>query len=458
MSQWISSKVIDEQAKNLEALAKTIWENPEMGWHETTAVEATAKYLEEQGFAVEVGAYGMPTAIRAVWGSGHPVMGFCAEYDCLPGLSQKVDTKQNPVVKGAQGHGCGHNLLGVGCAGACVGLKAELEASGKEGTVIFYGCPAEEQLTGKGFMAKAGAFKECDFTVAWHPAVSNRNTLGVNNGVEGAIFHFHGRTAHAAGNPQDGRSALDALQLMNLGVEFLHEHTTSDVRIHYCILDGGLAPNVVPEHASSKLFVRAQTREAIMDTFERVMRCAKGAAYMTETELSVERLGGIYPTMQNPILARVMQQVREQIPLVEWTKEELAFADAINRTSPSYVEGVTPPIDDQLAPLERVDGFGSTDYGDVQHICPGIQNRDCTAATLAGGHNWRVTSCAGSSIGIKGMIRAAKVMAAGAYRMAEDPALVEQAKREFALQMQGTVYECPITDDVAWPYSAPDGE
>ena len=221
MSERLSSKVIDQHAEKLCKLAKDIWDNPEMGWTETKAVEWTAEYLKEEGFETEVGAYGMPTAIRAVWGKGHPVIGFCAEYDCLPGLSQKVSTCQDPVVPGGIGHGCGHNLLGVGCLGAVVGLKAELEASGKEGTVIFYGCPAEEQLTAKGFMAKNGAFKECDFTIAWHPGSTNQNTYGTMNGIEGAIFRFHGKTSHAAANPQDGRSALDAVQLMNMGVEFL---------------------------------------------------------------------------------------------------------------------------------------------------------------------------------------------------------------------------------------------
>ena len=212
-----------------------------MGWQEYKAASWTADYLREEGFDTELGAYGMPTAIRAVWGSGHPVIGFCAEYDCLPGLSQNVSTTKDPIVEGGIGHGCGHNLLGVGCIGACLGLKAELEASGKEGTIIFYGCPAEEQLSGKGFMAKNGAFYECDFTIQWHPSSSNSNTYAPSNGVEGAFFRFRGRTAHAAGNPKSGRSALDAVQLMNLGVEFLREHVTDDVRMHYIITDGGLA-------------------------------------------------------------------------------------------------------------------------------------------------------------------------------------------------------------------------
>lgn len=207
MEKRICCEAVDRHAQELTELASKIWAEPEMGWNEVKASAWTAEYLKEQGFEVELGAYGIPTAIRAAWGSGHPVIGFCGEYDCLPGLSQKVSARQDPVTPGGNGQGCGHNLLGVGCVGACLGLKAELEASGKEGTVVFYGCPAEEQLTGKGFMARGGAFQECDFTIAWHPASGNQNTLGNMTGVEGAFFRFKGRTSHAAMNPQDGRSA-----------------------------------------------------------------------------------------------------------------------------------------------------------------------------------------------------------------------------------------------------------
>jgi aminobenzoyl-glutamate utilization protein B len=453
MSERLSSAVIDRHAEKLSALAKRIWENPEMGWHEKKASAWLAEYLKEEGFETELGAYGMPTAIRAVWGSGHPVIGFCAEYDCLPGLSQKVSTKKDPVVPGGIGHGCGHNLLGVGCLGACLGLKAELEASGKEGTVIFYGCPAEEQLSGKGFMAKNGAFYECDFNIQWHPSSSNRNSYSPSNGVEGAFFRFRGRTAHAAGNPQNGRSALDAVQLMNLGVEFLREHVTDDVRMHYIITDGGLAPNVVPDYAESKYFVRGITREGIDDAFARVVKCAEGAAHMTETTLEIERLGGIYPTMQNKVLVDLMQKIREELPDVEYTEEELAFADGINANSPLYEPGVTKPISYENEPPVEEFGGGSTDYADVMHICPSVANSDCCWATLSGGHSWMVTACSGHSMGMKGMIRAAKVMAAGAWDLICDPELQAKAKAEFEEAMAGRKYVCPITDEVAWPYT-----
>ena len=452
MEEKVCCTAIDQHADELIELATKIWENPEMGWHEEKACAWTGDYLKSCGFEVEVGAYHMPTAIRAVWGHGHPVIGFCGEYDCLPGLSQKVCSHQDPVTPGGNGHGCGHNLLGVGCVAACIGLKAELEHSGKEGTVIFYGCPAEEQLTGKGFMAKNGAFKECDFTIAWHPGTNTQATSGSYTGVEGAFFRFKGRTAHAAANPQDGRSALDAVQLMNMGVEFLREHVTDDVRIHYNIIDGGLAPNIVPDTAATKYFVRALSRENVVDTFNRVIKCAEGAAHMTDTTLEIERLGGIYPTMQNKVMCDIMQRMREEIPMPEYTEEELKFADEINRNSPLYQEGKTVAIDTNVRPLGDYNGFASTDYGDVMHICPGVANSDCTAATLAGGHSWMITACSGSSIGMKGMLRAGKIMAAGAYELILHPELAKAAKDEFDREMDGKTYVCPITDEVAWPY------
>ena len=454
MQDKICCREIDKHADELRDLALKIWENPEMGWHEEKASSWTAEYLKSHGFEVELGAYGMPTAVRAVWGKGHPVIGFCGEYDCLPGLSQKACSHKEPVVEGGIGHGCGHNLLGVGCVAACLGLKAELEASGKEGTVIYYGCPAEEQLTGKGFMAKNGAFFECDLTITWHPGTSNTATIGVHNGVQGAIFHFKGKTSHAAANPWNGRSALDAAQLMNMGVEFLREHVTDDVRMHYMYLDGGKAPNIVPDTAAVKYFVRALTWDGVVDAYKRVIKCAEGAAHMTETELTVENLGGIYPTMQNHVLSDVMQRMREEIPEIEYTEDELKFADEINRTSPLYVEGVTEPLDYKVKPVADFNNGGSTDYGDVSHICPGIMCPGITAPKLSGGHTWMITAASGSSIGIKGMLYAGKIMAAGAYEMVKHPELVEAAKKEFDESMAGKKYECPITDDIPWPYES----
>ena len=445
-------QTVDSHADELIDLATKIWENPEMGWKETKAVEWTAQALRDNGFETEVGAYGMPTCIRATYGSGHPVVGFCAEYDCLPGLSQKVCTNHDPVVEGGDGHGCGHNLLGVGCLGACIALKDAMIEDDLPGTIVFYGCPAEEQLLGKGLMAKQGAFKECDFTIAWHPATGSHDTIGTHTGVEGLKVEFFGRTSHAAGAPQLGRSALDALQLMNIGVEFLREHVTSDVRMHYIITDGGMAPNIVPDHAEARYFIRALTRKATVDAYDRVVKCAEGAAIMTDTEAVVTRLGGLYPTLQNHVIAEAMQEARQEIPLSEYTEEELQFADGINQNAPGYIAGVTEPLDYQDQTLHTENIYGSTDYGDVEYICPGFQVNECTTASLSPGHSWMITACAGHSIGMKGMLRAAKIMALGTYKMMKDPARLEAAKKEFEESLNGETYVCPIDDSIPWPY------
>ncbi len=445
-------KEIDSVSEEMITIATDIWANPEMGWKETKAVEWTAASLKAHGFETEVGAYGMPTAIRAVWGSGKPVVGFCAEYDCLPGLSQNCCSEQSPVVPAGDGHGCGHNLLGVGCLAAVIGLKKAMEEDNVGGTVIFYGCPAEEQLTGKGFMAKAGAFTECDFTIAWHPSTTSQDTIGNHTGVTTAKIEFFGKTAHAAGNPHAGRSALDALQITNIGIEFMREHCTDDVRMHYKITDGGLAPNIVPDYAAGMYTMRALKRDAIDDIVRRVRLCAEGAAHMTETEVKFTITGGIYPTLQNEVIGMTMYEARQEVPDVEYTQEELQFADEINRQCAGYVEGMKPLKSGTFAPAYR-NTFASTDYGDVEHIVPGFQLSDCTAAALTPGHHWMMTACSGHSIGMKGMIHVGKVMAIGAYKLMTQPERLQQAKDEFRQAMGKNTYECPIDDSIPWPYN-----
>ena len=449
MDQFISD-IIDQHSQELTDLARNIWENPEMGWHETKAVEWTAACLEANGFDVEIGAYNMPTCIRAVWGSGKPVVGLAAEYDCLPGLSQQLCSYQNPVEPGGNGHGCGHNLLGAGCLGACIGLKEALTESGKPGTVIFYGCPAEEQLLGKGIMAKNGAFAECDFTITWHPSNYSSDTMGNHTSIEGMKVEFFGRTSHAAGAPHLGRSALDALQLMNMGTEFLREHVTSDVRMHYMITDGGMAPNIVPDYAAEKFFVRALKRETAIDTYNRVVKCAEGAAMMTETQAKITRAGGLYPTLQNSVICQAVQEARQSVPVITYTEEELKFAEELNSHCAGYTPGIRPLNDDQTLRYDNT--FGSTDYGDVQYICPGFQVTECTNVSLAPGHSWIITASSGHSIGMKGMIRAAKLMAIGAYKVMTEPERLEAAKEEFRKALNGQTYVCPIDDSIPDPY------
>ncbi|MCI8934555.1 MAG: amidohydrolase [Clostridiaceae bacterium] len=457
MLETVAIKAVEQNEKVLVDLAKKIWEHPETAYNEVKACEWTAEVLRNAGFEVEVGYADLPTAIKATWGKGQPIIGFLGEYDALPGMSQKVCTVKDPVEAGAPGQGCGHNLLGVACLGGALGMKAELEATGKEGTVVYYGCPAEEALTGKTFMARNGAFVDLDLALSWHGGSVTGMNNGSSNGLNSAIFHFHGVTAHAGGDPHNGRSALDAVELMDVGANYLREHVTSDVRIHYVIKEGGTAPNIVPDKASVWYYVRAMSREAIEDTYNRLVKVAEGAAHMTETKLEIEFLGGCYNTLNNKVMTDVACDIIKNLPGPQWTQEELDFAQKLNEASPQYeamkaaglLEG--SPIYTGEAKITTRDGGGSTDVGDVQHIVPCMMLTTATCNKAAPGHSWQITACAGMSIGEKGMIYGAKVLAATAMKMVDDPKLVEAAKAEFAESMKGKSYKCPIPKEIPIP-------
>ncbi|NLY35885.1 MAG: amidohydrolase [Tissierellia bacterium] len=458
MVQEIAKKAIENKAAELSELSRKIWENPEIAFNEYKASAWTADFLKEEGFDVELEYAGLPTAIKATWGSGKPVIGFLGEYDALPGMNQNISTQKEASLEGAPGQGCGHNLLGVGHVGAVLGMKAAMEEKKLQGTIIYYGCPGEEVLTGKGFMARGGAFREMDVMMAWHPSTRNEVSLGTMTGLNSVRFHFKGRTAHAGGDPHNGRSALDAVELMNVGAQYLREHVTDDVRLHYIITEGGVAPNIVPDRASSWYYVRALSREAVVETYNRLLKIAQGAAQMTETELEVEYLGGCYNTQQNKVLAELIHKTMEETELPQWTQQELEFAQALNEVSANYDElvakGKVPEgmhLDTLVGPMVCRDGYGSTDVGDVQHIVPGVFFTTATNNIGAAGHSWQITACSGSSFGFKGMLLAAKVMAVSGLKLLEDPSIIAAAKKEFDQVMKGRSYQCPIDDDTQIP-------
>ncbi len=449
-------RAIAEKESVWVAHEKKLWEHPEVAYDETFACAETAKLLRELGFSVETGLYGMPTSLRAQWGSGSPVVGFLGEFDALPGLSQKVATHPEPVVEGGPGDGCGHNLLCTAPLAAAYGLTQELKACGKSGTVVYYGCPAEEVLTGKSFMARGGAFSELDIAFSWHGGTHNGVSVGKSTGLNSAKFHFKGKTAHAGGCPENGRSALDALELMNVGVNYLREHVTMDTRIHYIITEGGSAPNIVPDRACVWYFVRSMTRAGVEDTYRRVVLCAEGAAHMTETELDVEFLGGCYPTLENEVLAKLLHEGLIAVEKPAWTREELDFADALNAYDENYAAiksepDYDGPLCDHVREIRREDNYGSTDVGDVQHIVPCAEVRTASWNVAAPGHNWQITSCVGSSIGEKGMLYGARAMAYAAVKAVEDPGIIAAAKAEFQKATGGKSYVCPMTAEVPVP-------
>lgn len=458
MSGTIAQNTINEKSALLINLATRIWENPEIAYREEKACEWTADMLEKEGFKVEKGYAEVPTAIRAVWGEGKPVIGFLGEYDALPNLSQKVAAKKEAAKEGAPGHGCGHNLIGVAHLGAAAALKKEMEERKLKGTVVYYGCPAEEVLTGKVFMARGGAFRDLDIAFAWHPGSRNLVTTGTMTAMNSARFHFSGVTAHAGADPYNGRSALDAAELMNVGANFLREHVTDDVRIHYAFTEVHGAPNVVPDRAAVWYYVRALSREAVEDTYKRLIKVAKGAAMMTDTGLEIEFLGGCYNTLQNKTLVELVHRTMEEIPTPEWTPEEIHFAEKLDESSPVYekmvAEGTAAGgihLHSLIAPVDNQNNFGSTDVGDVQNITPGVFFMTACSNIGAPAHSWNNTACAGHSIGMKGMLYGAKVMAAAAVKAIEDPALIEKAKAGFAQDMKGRQYICPIPEETPVP-------
>ncbi len=452
----IAIKSIQEHADVYRKLARDVWETPETAFGEFHASDRCSRLLEDNGFDVTRCYGGIPTAIRATYGSGGPVIGLLAEYDALPGQSQRDVPYQEPVQEGACGHGCGHNLLCAAMAAAAIGIKEELAASKRPGTVVFYGCPAEEVLVGKGIMAHKGAFRELDAALAWHPGRYNRVAANISTGVNGTKFHFKGITAHAAVEPEMGRSALDAVELMDSGVNYLREHVPSDVRIHYVITDGGTAPNIVPDHASVWYYDRALTRETMARTEARILKVARGAALMTETELTVENMGGCYPTLSNPVLVRLLDTCMRQIKQEPWTPREIEYAGKINASIPEIwkscvkFSGSADPDTQIFCGVMEPDSnndYGSTDVGDVGHIVPTVFYKTACYNIAAPGHSWQVAACVGTSIGMKGMLYGAKITALAALRLMEDPKLVSDAKAAFLRQMEGCVYEPMLPQD-----------
>jgi len=454
MSADIAIKVIEQERAGIEALSRTIWENPEGAFEERVAASKTAEFLGKHGFRVKTGASGLETAITATWGEGRPVIGFLGEYDALPGLSQGDGTARNPIDGQAFGHGCGHNLLGAATAGAVVGLKAGMERRGLKGTIVFYGCPAEERIIGKVIMASRGAFDGLDAAVSFHPSSAAAVSLGSSAAMQSARFHFTGKASHAAGDPQNGRSALDAVELTNVGANYLREHIPQEARLHYVITDGGAAPNIVPDKASVWYFVRAPKRHIVKSVYDRLVKVAEGAALMTETKLEAKSDGGCYETLNNRVLANELAEAMKQVEQEPWTEAEIAFAEQINQTAPEAAEANRKKygqpdgasIFTGRRPFNEEYGAGSTDVGDVGHITPTIFFTTTCFALGTPGHSWQATACSGSSIGQKGMIRAAKIMAAFGARLLENPLACEDAKREFLEAMEGQPYKAALPD------------
>jgi len=439
--EWIEAhrEMFEEAALAIHGFAETaLLEHRSSGY--------LADMLERGGFTVERGVAGLPTAFVATYGSGKPVIGVLAEYDALPGLSQKPAVPyQEPLVENAPGHGCGHNLFGTGSTAAAMAIKAVMEKHGLAGTVKLFGCPAEETVIGKVYMARAGVFDGLDVCFNWHPGSRNRVHLGSNNALNNFEITFHGRTAHAAADPEKGRSALDAVELMNAGVNFLREHVKETVRIHYVIKDGGRAPNIVPERATVWYFVRDVNRGGVEEVYERVLKCAEGAALMTGTTYEVNFITGVHNYLPNHVLSEVVYRNLERLGPVEFTEEEQAFAKEMQKNIGKEEKGLSTEIEKFEEP-KRI-GRASTDASDVSWIVP-LNGELTTVCNPLGvpGHSWCVVASSGSSVGLKGMIHAAKVLASSGVDVLLDPGIVEKARSEFMEKTEGKPYKSPLPE------------
>ncbi len=464
--------IVDQDRELLQTLASRVWDYAELGLLEFRSSRLLAETLAGRGFSVQTGVAGMATAFMASFGSGGPVIALLGEFDALPGLSQQITPVRTPGVEGAPGHGCGHNLLGVGALGAALALARRMEADGLGGTVRFYGCPAEETVDGKAHMAKAGLFDDVDIVITWHPGDLNAVLASSWQAMNGTVFHFRGIASHAASEPEQGRSALDAVELMNVGVNFLREHVPSDVRIHYVITDGGEAPNIVPATAASWYYVRADRRLTVEEIYERVCDIARGAALMTGTTLEIEFQSGCWDMMPNRVIGERLLHHLQAFSGPGFDAEDYAFAQSLQETfDPGTVtryldtiahRGFPAPVPGERGSVlhDTVLGHwgqgetlaGSTDVADVSHVCPTAQIGTATAPLGTPGHSWQNVAAVGSPIGMKGMLYAAKTMAAAALDFVTDPGLVRLAKDEFERATRGTPYHAAVEEIVPPPH------
>lgn len=436
---------IANHASRFETISRQIWETPELGFHENQSSGLLQEALRTSGFTVKAGLARMPTAFVAEFGSGKPVIGLMGEFDALPGLSQKESAVRSPVKEGAPGHGCGHNLLGSASALAAVAIKEEMQARGLKGTIRYFGTPAEEGGAGKVYLIHAGLFRDVDAVLDWHPSSSNRVHLGSNMAILRALFRFRGTAAHAAAAPDLGRSALDGVLIMLNAVELLREHIPQDARVHYVITKGGSAPNIVPALAEVRLMARHPDASVLNGVWERIVKCAQAGALGSETTVEVDELTGSANILNNEILSGVLGRALQKAGGYAYTAAESAFVADIQKTLVPVDDWVSPEIVtvDKSAPQ----GMASTDAGDVSWNVP---YANMTAATFAPGaraHTWQATACAGSSIGRKGMLVAARTLALGAIELLEQPDEVSAARAAFEKRLAGRKWTTPIPSD-----------
>ena len=425
---------VEANAAAYGTTAQHIWELAEVGYQEVESTALLQAHLSGAGFDIEAGVAGMPTAFVASWGSGSPVIGILAEFDALPGITQDRSPEPTPLFEMRAGHACGHHLFGTGSVAAALAVKDWLASSGTPGTVRLYGTPAEEGGAGKVYMVRGGLFSDVDAVLHWHPSSSNNASPSTSLANKSAKFRFHGISAHAAGAPEEGRSALDGVEAMNHMVNMLREHVPQETRIHYVITAGGHAPNVIPDFAEVYYYVRNPEVELVRSIFERVVKAAEGAAMGTGTRVEYEVIHGLYAMLSNEVLQRRAQANLERVGGVVYDDAETAFAETVQQ---SLVNPVPLESAAEVQPYMPRKGGGSTDVADVSWVVPTVGIVTATWVPGTPAHSWQAIAAGGMSIGNKGMIVAAKTLAMTMVDLFVDAELLAAATAEYRERVGG---------------------
>ena len=460
---------IESKAKDYTHISDEIWGFAEPRFQEYKSSAIQQDNMKRQGFSVKANLAGEETAFIAEYGSGAPVIAFLGEFDSLSGLSQEADLdKQKAIEPGGEGHGCGHQLLGTAALAATVALKELMAEKNLPGTIRYYGCPAEENAGGKGYLVRDGFFDDCDIALTWHPSAINRAVAHGSLANFRVFYDFHGTSSHAAGAPHLGRSALDAVELMNVGVNYMREHMISEARIHYAVTNtGGTAPNVVQSFAQVLYAIRAPKVTLVKELYERVSDIARGAALMTQTKVEIRHVAAVSDYIGNDSIALKLDENLSHFLPLDYSEEEMAYAkkfrnvitDLDKANIKSFTEKlvgkqkakeiIDEPIFNFLAPFNpAAKSGGSTDVGDVSWVVPTGQFNAATWAVGTAGHSWQAVAQGKSSMAHKGMLLAAKVLACTGYEYLVDEALIKKAKETWLEMLDGETYPNPIPPEV----------
>lgn len=436
---------VEKHKNELIKISDEIWGLAETAFEETKSAEILASYAEKQGFNVERGVAGMPTAFVATYGSGSPVISVLGEFDALPGISQKATPTKSPLKEGAAGHGCGHNLFGAGSLGAAIAIKELIQAGKIKGTVKFLGTPSEEKFFGKIWMVNAGLWDDVDVNISWHPSAETKADVQSSLALVDFKVEFFGQAAHASADPWNGRSASDALELYASGINYYREHVRPSVRMHYHIQDGGQVVNVVPDYSRIWVRVRDTKRSGMMPVYKRVQEMAKGAAILANVDYKISLISGIYEVLVNREGGEIMQKNLELLGPIEYTDDEIAFGKKIQEITKKEQVGMDSAINPLLDTRENPGG-GSTDVGDVSWNVANINLGVTTAPKDTPWHSWAVVACGGMSIGHKGMLYSSKAMSMTMLDLFENPVLVDKVKAEYKERKGDEVYKAIIPE------------